>query len=259
MCPEVAISPSVTGTDAAPGEGSTTVKERVEEQTAAEGSTRSNQLASHLQASIESERSQLTRQLHDDLGGMLVGALMDVAWVESRLQSPELRAKLGRARESLRAAVDLKRNLIEGMRPTLLENVGIFAAMRWHFAKFCEARGLECPASFPVTEPALKPHVAIGIYRITEEALRLISGPLQARAISLSAEVSGTSLSVQFSHDGAAISDQQLAELPEFKSMSERISTLHGKFVTQKAEDALQWRLVVSIDPQAAEPSAEIS
>ena len=230
-----------------------------ERSAAAEGAPKSNQLASHLQASIESERSQLTRQLHDDLGGMLVGALMDVAWVESRVQSAELRAKLARARESLRAAVDLKRNLIEGMRPTLLENVGIFAAMRWHFAKYCEAGGLDCTANFPVMEPELKPAVAIGIYRITEEALRLISGPLQATSISVSAEVSGSSLIVQFLHDGAAITELQLVELPEYKSMSERISTLRGNFVTQKGEDALQWRLVVCIDPQVAEPAAAIS
>ncbi len=261
MRPEDPISPSNTDAAAAPGNtkaGNT--KDRIDEQSSARhAAPASNQLASHLQASIESERSQLTRQLHDDLGGMLVGALMDVAWVESRVQSPELQAKLGRARESLRAAVDLKRSLIEGMRPTLLENVGIFAAMRWHFAKYCEAGGLLCTAKFPVTEPTLKPHVAIGLYRITEEALRLISGPLQARSIKLGAEVSGSSLSVEFSHDGAAITEQQLVELTEFKSMSERISTLHGKFVTLKEEDELQWRLVVSIDPQAEQPSVATS
>jgi signal transduction histidine kinase len=208
-----------------------------------------NQLASHLQASIEQERSHLTRQLHDDLGGLLVGALMDVAWVEARLQAPELQAKLGRARDSLRAAVDLKRNLIEGMRPTLLENVGIFAAMRWHFAKYCEAADLKCTAHLSVTEPALKPNMAIGVYRITEEALQLISGPLKARSITLGAEVSGSDLKVQLSHDGVALSEEQLADLPEFKSMAQRISTLGGKYtVTRTPDKLLQWQFVVPIE-----------
>ena len=65
-----------------------------------QSSTDQNALASHLQASIEVERSQLTRELHDDLGGLLVGALMDLAWVETRLESPELQAKLRRAHDS---------------------------------------------------------------------------------------------------------------------------------------------------------------
>ncbi len=255
MCPELPITPIAAGPAAEPDDASAAAKGSLSKQTPGyQTAPKSNQLASHLQASIEVERSQLTRQLHDDLGGLLVGALMDVAWVEARLQSPELQAKLGRARDSLRAAVDLKRNLIEGMRPTLLENVGIFAAMRWHFAKHCAAAGLECVANFPLTEPVLRPQVAIGIYRITEEALRLISGPLRARSIRLGAEVNGSSLTVQFSHDGAAITDQQLADLTEFKSMSQRISTLQGRFVTRGPEDTLQWQLVVPIDPQIAEP-----
>jgi signal transduction histidine kinase len=208
-----------------------------------------NQLASHLQASIEVERSHLTRQLHDDLGGLLVGALMDVAWVEARLQAPELQAKLGRARDSLRAAVDLKRNLIEGMRPTLLENVGIFAAMRWHFAKYCEAADLKCIAHLSGAEPALKTNVAIGVYRITEEALRLISGPLKARSISLTAEVSGLDLKVLLAHDGVALSDEQLADLAEFKSMAQRVSTLEGSYtVTRTADNLLQWTILVPIE-----------
>jgi signal transduction histidine kinase len=86
-----------------------------------------NALASHLQASIEAERSQLVRELHDDMGGLVVGALMDVAWAEAHLgQSADVQAKLQRARQSLRAAIDLKRKLIEEMRPTLLDNVGLF-------------------------------------------------------------------------------------------------------------------------------------
>jgi signal transduction histidine kinase len=211
--------------------------------------SKTNHLASHLQASIEVERSQLTRQLHDDLGGLLVGALMDVAWVEARLQAPDLQAKLGRARDSLRAAVDLKRNLIEGMRPTLLENVGVFAAMRWHFAKYCEIADLTCSANFPAAEPAVRPHVAIGIYRITEEALRLISGPLKARSITLSAHIEGSNLGLQFLHDGSAVSYEQISDLAEFKSMAQRISTLHGKFTDAPTmEGGLQWQITVPLE-----------
>ena len=216
-----------------------------------QSSTDQNALASHLQASIEVERSQLTRELHDDLGGLLVGALMDLAWVETRLESPELQAKLRRAHDSLRAAVDLKRTLIEEMRPTLLENVGLFAAMRWHLGKFCEVSSLQCTAEFAGSEPVLNPHVAIAIYRIAEEALRLISTSLQARSITLGAAVSDSTLLVRISHSGGAMSHAALSNLPEFASMSHRIVRLNGQLmITPTAEGATQWNIAVPIDPQ---------
>ena len=216
-----------------------------------QSSTDQNALASHLQASIEVERSQLTRELHDDLGGLLVGALMDVAWVETRLESPELQAKLRRAHDSLRAAVDLKRTLIEEMRPTLLENVGLFAAMRWHLAKFCAVSSLQCTAELAGAEPVLHPNVAIAIYRIAEEALRLISTSLQARSIALSAAVSDSTLLVRISHSGGAMSHAALSNLPEFASMSHRILRLNGTLaITPAADGTTQWSIAVPIDPQ---------
>ena len=239
MCPDTLLTSAAAEAAA----------ESDETRTPGKGVPDSNHLASHLQASIEQERSHLTRQLHDDLGGLLVGALMDVAWVEARLQAPELQAKLGRARDSLRAAVDLKRNLIEGMRPTLLDNVGVFAALRWHFAKYCELADLKCSANLPVAEPALKTSIAIGVYRITEEALRLISGPLKGRSISLGAEVKGSDLNVLLAHDGAALSELQLADLPEFKSMAQRISTLNGSYaVSRGADEMLHWNISVPVE-----------
>jgi signal transduction histidine kinase len=213
-------------------------------------STDQNALASHLQATIEVERSQLTRELHDDLGGLLVGALMDVAWVETRLESPELQAKLRRAHDSLRAAVDLKRTLIEEMRPTLLENVGLFAAMRWHLGKFCSVSSLQCTAELAGPEPVLDPTVAIAIYRIAEEALRLISTSLQARSIALSAVVSDSTLLVRISHSGGAMSHAALSSLPEFASMSHRISRLNGELTITPGDGATQWSIAVPIDPQ---------
>src|SRR5665213_599452 len=87
----------------------------------------SNVLATYLQSTAEREKSELTRQLHDNLGGLMVAALMDVAWAQT--QCPEIPTdaaeRLQRARKYLSAAIDLSRKLIEDLRPTLLDNVGL--------------------------------------------------------------------------------------------------------------------------------------
>jgi signal transduction histidine kinase len=60
------------------------------------------------------------------LGGLLVGAIMDVGWVSQQTGSSDaVKEKLARATGLLRSAIELKRGLIERLRPTLLDNVGL--------------------------------------------------------------------------------------------------------------------------------------
>ena len=204
-----------------------------------------NSLASHLQETIESQKAALSRELHDDLGGLLVGALMDVAWIEAHgTESPEVDAKLRRARQSLRAAVDLKRRLIEEMRPTLLDNVGLFAALKWHLAHFCEVAKINCTSDFPEDELTLKPEQAIGGYRAIEEALQLMTASLDAKSIDLEATVEDSDLCLRLSHDGK--NADLLADHPVFASMNHRITRLRGT-VTIKASSggSILWSLMI--------------
>ncbi len=78
---------------------------------------------------------------------------MDVAWAEQHLDAPaaELQHKLLRARQTLAAAIDLKRRLIEELRPTLLDNVGLFAALRWHVEGICARAALPAASFCPRT------------------------------------------------------------------------------------------------------------
>lgn len=208
-----------------------------------------NALASHLQASIEVERSQLVRELHDDMGGLVVGALMDVAWAEAHLgKSADVPAKLQRARQSLRAAIDLKRRLIEEMRPTLLDNVGLYAALKWHFARLCDASKVASVATFALPEPVVKPEVAIFVFRAIQEALRVLTISLRATSISLDVKAQDATLWFQLSHDGRAMSQPIVAALPEFESMTHRISRLQGSLTIAPASgDLASWRVGIPI------------
>ena len=125
---------------------------------------------------MEHQRALLARELHDELGGLLVGAVMDVAWAEQHLSAPpaELRQKLTRARQTLAAAIDLKRKLIEELRPTLLDNVGLFAALRWHVQSACNSAGLVVNIRVPEQERRFLPNISIALFRIVQEALAVI-------------------------------------------------------------------------------------
>jgi CHASE3 domain sensor protein len=92
-------------------------------------------LSTHLQGVSEQEKSALARELHDELGSLLVAARMDLSWLQQRLPTsdPSIETRFKRIHESLSAGVDLKRRVVEELRPTLLDNMGLFAAIRWQF------------------------------------------------------------------------------------------------------------------------------
>ena len=95
------------------------------------------------QVDAENGHYALARTLHDDLGGLLVGAIMDVGWIANQPALPEnCREKLSRAQGLLKAAIDLKRELIENLRPTLLDNVGLFSTLQWHLKDRCKSAAI---------------------------------------------------------------------------------------------------------------------
>jgi signal transduction histidine kinase len=129
-------------------------------------------LIEHIQGVMEHQKALLARDLHDELGGLLVGAVMDLAWAEQHMSAPpaELKQKLLRARQTLAAAIDMKRKLIEELRPTLLDNVGLFAALRWHVQAACKRAGIACIIDVPEDEQRFLPNVPIALFRIVQEA-----------------------------------------------------------------------------------------
>ena len=160
----------------------------------------SSALISHIQTAAENQKALLARELHDELGGLLVGAVMDLAWAEQHLSAPpaELRQKLVRARQTLSAAIDLKRRLIEELRPTLLDNVGLFAALRWHVQAACALASMTCTISLPGEERRFVPHVPIALFRIVQEALAVIVAQAHPAATDFSVTLADGALSVRF-------------------------------------------------------------
>jgi signal transduction histidine kinase len=125
----------------------------------------------------EQEKAQLSREMHDDMGGMLVAAVMDLAWIEQRVGKAfdaDSRAKFARVQHCIRSAIDLKRTLIEQLRPSLLDNFGLFAALRWLLGKTCTGAGIVLTQAYPEQEPHFTPEASIAIYRVLQAALALV-------------------------------------------------------------------------------------
>jgi signal transduction histidine kinase len=190
-------------------------------------------LVTHLQASVESDKASLARELHDELGGLMVAAVMDVAWAEEHVSSTAARSRLSRVRDTLRSAIDLKRKIIEELRPTLLDNVGLFAALSWEFKQTCKRNGLECSAHYPPAEMRLIPEDSIAVFRIAQEALAICIAHSSVTKAELRVSADDGTVILRFANDDMAAAPPAVdRSTPVFASMLHRIQVLGGSVET---------------------------
>ena len=132
-------------------------------------------LSTHLLRMMESERSQLAKELHDELGGLITAAKMDMAWLQAHIGASLDAASEEKFRsvvQMLNQAMMLKRRVVESLRPSLLDHFGLSVALRSHFEEHCGARRRRvrrhaCPRRCLDLEPA----VQLTLFRVAQEAL----------------------------------------------------------------------------------------
>jgi signal transduction histidine kinase len=170
-------------------------------------------LSSHLQYISEREKQALARELHDALGGLLVATKMDVAWIRNHLDhiDPAIEQRFVRIQSSLDQGVDFKRRVVEQLRPTLLDNMGLFAALRWQFQDTCNRASLKCNADLPEQELVLTSDAAIALFRVAQEALTNILKHARASAAWLSVAVEGETLHMTIADNGRGMPAQAAA------------------------------------------------
>ncbi len=191
----------------------------------------------HLQRVSERKCISLARSLHDDLGGHLVSAVMDVGWMEHHVNLPvELQQRMSRVRHALGAAIDLKRNLIEELRPSLLDNFGLFAAYRWHVKHACKRAAVTCTEEYPETEPNFTAEASTGLFRIVQEMVELIISEDDVMALTLRVALDEQSLELWVRHEHREVECVDMIQtFPQaMRAMQNRIGVLKGRMTVDR-------------------------
>ena len=164
-------------------------------------------LSAHMLRMGELEKSALARELHDELGGLLITIRMNLAQLRQRIVLPDDAARLRweRVNAALAAGVELKRRVIEELRPTLLDNMGIVAAVRWQVEQSAALGHLELELDLPEEDLDLQEDTAIAIFRCVQEALANILRHARATRVKLSMHRSEQSLCVLIEDDGVGL------------------------------------------------------
>ncbi|MEO8346230.1 MAG: CHASE3 domain-containing protein [Betaproteobacteria bacterium] len=214
-----------------------------------------SELSNHLQVVREEEKGKLARDIHDELGGILVSAKMDVAWVENRLKGrdPEAAVKLERALLALDDGVQIKRRIIEELRPTLLDNLGLSAALDWQVHQICDRAGLQCTIETAEDDAAITPNVAIALYRIVQEALTNIVKYARAQHVMVDMGVTDSTVTLVIEDDGIGIRDgaQNNRLSHGITGMRQRVKALNGEFsVGRGAKSGTLIQVNIPLDTQ---------
>jgi signal transduction histidine kinase len=217
------------------------------------------ELSTHLQTVAEREKAGLARELHDELGGLLVGARMDISWAEQHLApgDTDMKQRLNRVQQNLSAGIDMKRRIIEELRPTLLDNVGILAALRWQLKETCVRAGFKCNEFFPDEEPKLTADAAISLFRIAQETFANIIKHSGAKTVDVTLDIDDDMLVFRIADDGRGFNSADTASgVHVLASMRHRVRALGGTLDVSGAPSAgvLDVRIPVA---RALRPIAE--
>jgi signal transduction histidine kinase len=190
-------------------------------------------LSSSLQKVAEREKATLARELHDELGGLLVATKIDVSWLRKHFDDGTDSSKLRweRVLRCLDEGLSLKRRVIENLRPTLLDNVGLAAALRWMVDETLRRQGIACEEQYPESLPELSSDARIAIYRAVQECLMNIVKHAKAKSVLIRITAEDDAISVVVRDDGVGI-DEARIETPQshgLLGMRHRIESLQGK------------------------------
>ncbi len=143
------------------------------------------ELARHLQNAREDERARLARELHDELGALLTTAKLDVARMKPKVMQhlPELAERLTHLTETLNTGVALKRRIIEDLRPSTLDNLGLCAALEILCRESSERMGVTVTTDIEAVP--LAPSAELTLYRLVQEALTNVAKYAQATQVSV--------------------------------------------------------------------------
>lgn len=165
-------------------------------------------LTIHLQTVREEERTRIARELHDELGQMLTALKMDVARVRSRISESDERLvkKTAEMAELIDATLDAVRSIAADLRPVMLDDLGLKAAVEWLLEGFSKRYGINYELETALDGVRLDDERTTAAFRIVQECLTNVARHAQAGQVKVTLRYRDGELSVSVGDDGKGIS-----------------------------------------------------
>lgn len=191
-------------------------------------------LTGHLQEVREEERKSVARDIHDELGQQLTVLKMEIAWMIRKLDEQEvgIKTKLTALLVTIDDTMKTVRRICAELRPTVLDDIGLVAAMEWHIKQFQTATGINVIFTGFQESPDLSAEIKTTLFRIFQESLTNVARHAEARAITVYLNILDGFIKMSISDNGKGF-DMNLADQKRtlgILGMKERSLTLGGVY-----------------------------
>ena len=202
-------------------------------------------LTTRLNSAREEEGARIAREVHDELGQAMTSLKLDLSWVARRLSLPEtadsraqMLERIQGTMQQLDGTIQSVRAIATALRPSVLDELGLVAALDWQTRDFEKRTGIRCEWSMPSVPIPVGPDQATAIFRIYQEILTNVVRHAQASTIQVHLEVSAGWLVFEVSDNGCGISSSTLAHTNSLGllGMRERATQWGGDLSIQGSE-----------------------
>jgi PAS domain S-box-containing protein len=199
-----------------------------------ESRERLRELASHLEDVREEQRSRIAREIHDELGQALTALKMDVHWLGKNLpqESPELLEKIRAMSDLIGCTVQSVRRICSELRPGILDDFGLVAAIEWQADEFTKRTGIPCEISASPTEIVFNQDLTIAVFRIFQETLTNIVRHAAAGRVEVRLKGEEGYFDMSVCDDGTGMQTEPLERGKSFGLLGirERVRDFGGEF-----------------------------
>jgi signal transduction histidine kinase len=212
---------------------------RVQERTAAhrQAEMQLQELAEFLQTVREEERSHIAREIHDELGQSLTALRIDLAWLRTKCSGndPRIADRLAASFQLVVRTLDVVRRIAEDLRPGMLDNLGLAAAIEHHVAKFIEHAGIPCKLTMNREEFEVSDKLATAVFRLVQEALTNVARHASASSVAVELSDLDDTIRLTVQDDGCGLAVPVGKKTFGLLGMRERVHMLGGRFEIESA------------------------
>lgn len=189
-------------------------------------------LSAHLESVREEERKAISREIHDELGQSLTALKMDLAWLNRK--TTEADRSIPKKIRSMNTLVDdtirTVKKISAYLRPALIDDLGLPAAIEWYAGDFGERTGIPCLTSIEPEDILVGTDIAITLYRILQEALTNVARHSRATRVRVILREDNEQLLLRVHDNGIGITEDEknATSALGLLGMKERIHFLGG-------------------------------
>lgn len=189
-----------------------------------------NKLSAYLQNIREEERKNIAREVHDELGQLASAMKINIDWLGLRLEnlSEAAKSRLEHANKTVAVMLTTIRSIASNLRPSILDDFGLHAALNWQCKEFINLNGIECIYTSGFDDSEVPKNIQTELFRIAQESLTNVMRHSKATRVIISTREDARTLYLSVRDNGIGFQSPDRLTTLGLLGLKERAASLSG-------------------------------